>query len=93
MSSKIYDINELNEIKQAILLKKKLTPKENMDAINELTKEYMRIQKKIQYYSNDDYRREKSNKTMIYNKLHLETFNEYQRIYQQKKKQRQVVVS
>ena len=56
MSSRVYNLNELLEIKKQVLLKKKSIAKEDTQAIKEILKEYMRIQKKIQYYSNEEYR-------------------------------------
>ena len=50
------DINELKEIKRQILERKKTIPKENIEEIKEILKEYFRIQKKIQYYSDDEHR-------------------------------------
>jgi hypothetical protein len=42
----------------------------------------MRIQKKIQYYSNEEYRLNKIKEVNEYNQSHKENYNEYQRIYQ-----------
>ena len=50
------DINELKEIKRQILERKKTIPKENIEEIKKILKEYFRIQKKIQYYSDDEHR-------------------------------------
>ena len=46
----------------------------------------MRIQKKIQYYSNDEHRKNKINTANEYNKSHQENYNEYQKIYYRAKK-------
>ncbi len=46
MSSRVYDLNELLEIKKQVLLKKKSIAKEDTQAIKEILKEFMRIQKK-----------------------------------------------
>ena len=66
MSSMVYDINELLEMKKQILLKKKTIAKEDTEAIKEALKEYMRIQKKIKYYSDEEYRKQKILKDIEY---------------------------
>ncbi len=86
MSSGIKDINELIQQKQEILNNKKLIDKNDVEAIKENLKQYMRIQKKIQYYSNEEYRKQKILNSIEYNKLNLEKYNEYQKFYQMKHK-------
>ena len=86
MSSKIYDIDELNEMKKQILLKKKQTPKEDTEQLKEILNEYMRIQKKIKYYSDEEHRKNKINSVSIYNKSHQENYNLYQKNYYRAKK-------
>ena len=82
MSSKIYDINELIEMKKQILLKKKQIPKEDTEAIKEILKEYMRIQKKIQYYSNEEHRKQKIIENIKNHNTNKEKYNLYQKLYQ-----------
>ena len=50
------NIDELKEKKRQILERKKRIPRENIDEIKEVAKEYFRIQKKIQYYTDEDHR-------------------------------------
>jgi hypothetical protein len=80
------NIDELIERKKEILEKKKTIPKENIDEIKELVKEYDRIQKKIQYYSDEEYRINKCLSSNKYNKSHKETYNNYHKNYQALKK-------
>ena len=54
MSSQ-YDIGLLKTQKKEILERKKLIPKENIEEIKDIAKEYFRIQKKIQYYSDENH--------------------------------------
>lgn len=86
MSSKKYDINSLMEMKKQILLKKKQTPKEDTEAIKEILKEYMRIQKKIQYYSDEEHRKNKIIENIENHKKNKDVYNEYQKNYYRLKK-------
>lgn len=81
MSSGIKDLNELIQQKQDILNKKKSIDKNDVEAVKDLNLQYMRVQKKIQYYSNEEYRKDKINKTKEHNKFN-DKYNEYQREYQ-----------
>ena len=81
MSSQ-YDIRLLKAQKKEILERKKLIPKENIEEIKEVVKEYFRIQKKIQYYSDENHRSNKIATMMERNKVNKEAYNEYQRKYQ-----------
>jgi hypothetical protein len=81
MSSNTDYINDLIEQKKQILLKKKSITVDDIDSKKELLKEYMRVQKKIQYYSNDEYRKNKITKVNEYNKSNKDIYNEYQKYY------------
>ena len=81
MSSNTDYINDLIEQKKQILLKKKSITVDDIDSKKELLKEYMRVQKKIQYYSNDEYRKNKITKVNEYNKSNKDNYNEYQKYY------------
>jgi len=80
-----YDINQLINMKNNILQKKRETPKTNTDLIKQLNNEYSKIQMKIKYYSNDDYRKNKCKLVSAYNKAHIEAYNNYQKLYQRSK--------
>ena len=80
------NIDELKEKKRQILERKKRIPRENIDEIKEVAKEYFRIQKKIQYYTDEDHRLNKITSTIERNKANRETYNEYQRNYHALKK-------
>ena len=80
------DIEMLKEKKKEILERKKRIPKENLEEIKEVAKEYFRIQKKIQYYTDEDHRLNKITSTMERNKANKESYNEYHRNYQALKK-------
>ena len=85
MSSK-YDIEQLKELKKEILERKKTIPKENKAEIKEVANEYFRIQKKIQYYSDEQHR---LNKNLVDNERHKQNkdaYNEYHRNYNALKK-------
>ena len=79
--SKIYDVNELIEQKKQLLLRKKSIPIENVDEVKEVVKQYQRILKKIQYYSNDEYRFKKNLEDSLRHKENKELYNKYQRLY------------
>ena len=81
MSSMVYDINELFEMKKQILLKKKTIAKEDTEAIKEALKEYTRIQKKIKYYSDEEYRKQKILKDTENHKNNKDDYNEYHKLY------------
>ena len=80
------DIDELIVKKREILERKKRIPRENLEEIKEVEKEYFRIQKKIQYYSDEEHRLNKITSTMERNKANRELYNQYQRSYQALKK-------
>ena len=80
------NIDELKEKKRQILERKKRIPRENLEEIKEVAKEYFRIQKKIQYYTDEDHRLNKITSTIERNKANRETYNEYQRNYHALKK-------
>jgi hypothetical protein len=65
-----HDINELIELKNNILLRKKDVKNDPL-LIKELNREYSRIQIKIKYYSDDDYRKAKCNAVKLFIKLIL----------------------
>jgi hypothetical protein len=80
-----YDINELIQLKNDILLRKK-DVRDDPLLIKDLNREYSRIQMKIKYHSDDDYRKAKCNAVKLFNKIHSETYNIYQRNYKKNKK-------
>jgi hypothetical protein len=80
-----HDINELIELKNNILLRKKDVKNDPL-LIKDLNREYSRIQMKIKYYSDDDYRKAKCNAVKLFNKIHSETYNIYQKNYKKNKK-------
>lgn len=82
-----YDINELIEMKNNLLSKKAITPKEDTETIKNITLEYMRIQKKIQYYRDNEYRQNKIKEVSQYNKENAEKYNEYHKTYRAARKQ------
>ena len=53
--------------------------------MKDLNREYSRIQMKIKYHSNEDYRKAKCNAVKAFNKAHIETYNNYQKLYQRNK--------
>ena len=81
----MYDINELIELKNNILLRKKNVKNEPL-LIKDLNREYSRIQMKIKYYSDDEYRKAKCDAVKLFNKIHSETYNIYQKNYKKNKK-------
>ena len=79
-----YDINELIQLKNDILLRKK-DVRDDPLLIKDLNREYSRIQMKIKYYSDDDYRKAKCNAVKLFSKIHSETYNIYQKNYKKNK--------
>ena len=51
-------------------------------SIKEILKEYMRIQKKIQYYSNEEHRKQKIIENIKNHNTNKEKYNLYQKLYQ-----------
>ncbi len=49
--------------------------------IENLNRQYSKIQMKIKYYSDDDYRKAKCNASKLLNTIHSDTYNTYQRNY------------
>ena len=87
----IYDIEMLKEQKKQILERKKSIPKENIGEIKEVAKEYFRIQKKIQYYTDEQHRLNKIATTNERNKtINKDAYNEYHRNYNALKKMNSV---
>jgi hypothetical protein len=86
MSSGVIDLNELKQKKQEILERKRTIDKNDIEAIKEILREYMRIQKKIQYYSNEEYRKQKNIKDLENHKNNPNKYKEYHRYYYQLKK-------
>ena len=81
----MYDINELIQLKNNILLRKKNVKNDPL-LIKDLNREYSRIQMKIKYYSDDEYRKAKCDAVKLFNKIHSETYNIYQKNYKKNKK-------
>ena len=75
----------LSNLKNDILLRKK-DVRDDPLLIKDLNREYSRIQMKIKYYSDDDYRKAKCNAVKLFNKIHSETYNIYQKNYKKNKK-------
>ena len=84
MSSGIKDLNELIQLKQDILNKKKSIDKNDVEAIKELTLQHMRVLKKIQYYSNEEYRKQKILNSIENHNNNIERYKEYQKFYHMK---------
>ena len=80
------NIEELLEEKRQILLRRRNTPKSDIEAIKAIDKEYLRVYVKIKYHTNEDIRINKCNSSNIYNKTHKETYNEYHKVYQASRK-------
>jgi hypothetical protein len=74
----MYDINELIQLKNDILLQKK-DVRDDPLLIKDLNRQYSRIQMKIKYHSDHDYRKAKCNAVKFFNKLHSESYNIYQK--------------
>ena len=81
----MYDINELIQLKNNILLQKQNNKNDPL-LIKDLNREYSRIQMKIKYYSDDEYRKAKCDAVKLFNKIHSETYNIYQKNYKKNKK-------
>ena len=80
-----YDVNQLIELKQDILQRRRNANVNDLSIMKDLNREYSRIQMKIKYYSNEDYRKAKCNAVKAFNKAHIETYNNYQKLYQRNK--------
>lgn len=81
----MYDINELIQLKNNILLQKQKV-KDDPLLIKDLNRQYSKIQMKIKYYSDEDYRKAKCNAVKLFNKIHSESYNIYQKNYKKNKK-------
>ena len=80
MTSK-YDIELLKIQKKELLDRKKTIPKENIDEIKEIGKEYFRIQKKIQYYTDEEHRKMKNTTDGLRHMQNKESYSQYQKNY------------
>ena len=80
------NLNELQQKKKEILERKRKIDKNDIEAIKEILREYMRIQKKIQYYSNEEYRKQKNLNDLENHKKNIDKYKEYHRYYYQLKK-------
>ena len=69
-------INSLLEDKERILKKRRETPKNDIEALKEINKDYMRIYMKIQYHTDDNKRLNKCLSTTIYNNTHKSKYKE-----------------
>ena len=81
----MYDINELIQLKNNILLQKQNNKNDPL-LIKDLNRQYSKIQMKIKYYSDEDYRKAKCNAVKLFNKIHSESYNIYQKNYKKNKK-------
>lgn len=84
-----YNLNELLDLKNDILKRCREVPnngdKDNIELKKELKREYGKIQMKLKYYSNEDYRKAKCDSVKAYNKAHVEAYNLYQKNWQRLK--------
>ena len=80
------NLNELQQKKKEILERKRKIDKNDIEAIKEILREYMRIQKKIQYYSNEEYRKQKNLKDIENYKKNIDKIKEYRKNYYQLRK-------
>lgn len=84
------NIDELKELKMDVLNRRRNADINDLDIMKQLNREYSRIQMKIKYYSNDDYRKAKCETVKAYNKLNVDNYNNYQKLYQRNKKLNQL---
>jgi hypothetical protein len=80
-----YDVNELILLKNSILQQKNNVRNDPL-LIKDLNRQYSKIQMKIKYYSDDEYRKAKCNASKLFNTIHSDTYNTYQRNYKKNKK-------
>ena len=80
------NVEELMELKKDVLNRRRNADINDLDNMKDLNREYSRIQMKIKYYSSDDYRKAKCNTVKAYNKLNVESYNNYQKLYQRNKR-------
>ena len=80
------NIEELNELKNDVLTRRRNANTNDIHIIKDLNREYSRIQMKIKYYSDEDYRKAKCETVKAYNKTNIIIYNNYQKIYQRNKK-------
>lgn len=79
------NVDELIELKKDVLNRRRNADINDLDIMKELNREYSRIQMKIKYYSNDDYRKAKCETVKAYNKTNVIIYNNYQKLYQRNK--------
>jgi len=79
------NIEELKELKKDVLNRRRNADINDLDIMKELGREYSRIQMKIKYYSNEDYRKAKCETVKAYNKTNVIIYNNYQKLYQRNK--------
>ena len=84
------NVDELIELKKDVLNRRRNSDINDLDNMKELNREYSRIQMKIKYYSSDDYRKAKCETVKAYNKTNVINYNNYQKLYQRKKKLNQL---
>ena len=80
------NLNELQQKKREILERKKTIDKTDIEAIKEILREYMRIQNKIKYYSNEEYRKQKNLNDLENHKNNPNKYREYHKYYYQLRK-------
>ena len=85
-----YNIDQLTELKNNVLNRRRNTDIKDIEAIKELKREYSRIQMKIKYYSSEEYRKAKCDTVKAYNKANVEYYNNYQKLYQRNKRINQI---
>jgi hypothetical protein len=78
-------IEELTELKNNVLNRRRNADINDLEAMKELNREYSRIQMKIKYHSSENYRKVKCETVKAYNKSNVETYNNYQKLYQRNK--------
>lgn len=79
------NVNELIELKKDVLNRRRNADINDLDNIKELGREYSRIQMKIKYYSDENYRKAKCETVKSYNKTNVIIYNNYQKLYQRNK--------
>ena len=88
MDSPNIDINQLIDLKNDILRRRRnidINDINYLSEIKDMNREYGRIQMKIKYYSDEDYRKEKCRKVKEFNKINIDIYNNYQKLYQRNK--------
>ncbi len=86
-------INSLLEEKERILKKRRETAKNDIEALKEINKVYMRIYMKIQYHTDENKRLNKCLSATTYNNTHKSKYREYQKTYYKEHQPRNNIIS